>query len=72
MAKILPGENTQPCPILIRYRSPPRQRFARQQRDSHFDNLRGLCHSGYLAELLDIECPIRQLLSIAVKLLGFI
>ena len=44
MAKILPAANTQPCPILVGDRMPPGQSLARQQSDSHFDNLCRLRH----------------------------
>ena len=69
MAKILPAANYQPCPILVGNRMPPGQSLARQQGDSHLDNLRWLCHPRHFAKLLEVECPILQLLGIPIKLL---
>ena len=70
MAEILLCAYTKLSPIFIGYRSPPGQSLARQQSDSHFDNICGLFHSGHLAELLDVECPVRQLLGITIKFFG--
>ena len=72
MAKILPAANTQPCPILVGDRTPPGQSLARQQGDSHLDNLRRLCHPRHFAKLLDVERPICQLLGVPIKLLGLL
>ena len=72
MAKILPRANTQPCPILVGDRMPPGQSLARQQGDSHLDNLRWLCHPHHFAKLLDIERPICQLLGVPIELLGLL
>ena len=69
MAEILPCAYTKLCPILINYRSPPGQSLARQQGDSHLDNLCGLHHACHFTELLDVERPVFQLLGISVILL---
>ena len=72
MENILPAANTQPCPILVCDRMPPGHSLARQQGDSHLDNLRRLCHPRHFAKLLDVKHPICQLLGIPIKLLGLL
>ena len=72
MAKILPRAYTQPCPILISYRSPPGLHLSREQGDSHLDNLHQLCHPRHFTKLLDVEHPIYQFLGIPIKLLGLL
>ena len=72
MAEILPATNSQPCPILVGNRMPPGQSLARQQGDSHLDNLRWLRHPRHFAKLLDIERPICQLLGVSIELLGLL
>ena len=51
---------------------PPGQSLARQQGDSHLDNLRRLCHPRHFTKLSDVERPIRQLLGIPIELLGLL
>ena len=72
MAEILPAANSQPCPILVGDRTPPGQSLARQQGDSHLDNLRRLCHPRHFTKLLDVKRPICQLLGVPIKLLGLL
>ena len=72
MAKMLPAADSQPCPILVGDRMPPGQSLARQQGDSHLDNLCWLRHPRHFAKLLDVERPIRQLLGIPIELLGLL
>ena len=72
MAEILPATNSQPCPILVGDRTPPGQSLARQQGDSHFDNLCRLRHPRHFAKLLDIERPVCQLLGVSIELLGLL
>ena len=72
MAKVLPCANTQPCPILVGYRSPPGQSLAHQLGNSHLDNLHRLCHACHFAELLDVERPVSQLLGVTIKFLRFV
>ena len=69
MAKVLPSAYSQLGPILICYGPPPSQGLARQQGDSHLDNLHRLCHTRHFTKLLDIKCSVRQLLGITVVLL---
>ena len=69
MAEILPCAYPKLSPILIGYRSPPGQSLARQQSDSHFDNICGLRHACYFTELLDIERLVCQVLGISIILL---
>ena len=71
-SKILPAADSQPCPILVGDQTPPGQSLARQQGDSHLDNLRRLRHPHHFAKLLDVERPIRQLLGIPIELLGLL
>ena len=72
MAKILPAANTQPCPILAGDRMPPGQSLARQQGDSHLDNLCRLRHPRHFTKLLDVERPVCQLLGVSIELLGLL
>ena len=71
MAEILLCAYTKLCPTLIGYRLPPGQSLAHQQGDSDFDNLRGLCHACHFTEVLDVERPVCQLLSVTIYFSGF-
>ena len=72
LAEILPVANTQSCPILVGDRTPPGQSLARQQGDSHLDNLCRLRHPRHFTKLLDVERPISQLLGVPIELLGLL
>ena len=69
MAEILPCAYTKSCPILISYQSTPGQSLPHEQGDSHLDNFCWLRYTCHFTKLLNVKCPICQLLGIAVKLL---
>ena len=68
MAKVLPCAISQPCPIFIRYRSPPGQRLPREQGDSHLDNFCRLHYTCHLTELLNVKRPVSELCGVPIKL----
>ena len=68
MTKVLPSAYSQLGPIFVCHGPPPSQGLACQQGDSHFDNLCWLHHNCHFAELLDVECPVCQLLGVPIKL----
>ena len=51
---------------------PPGQSLARQQGDSHLDNLCRLRHPRHFTKLLDVERPISQLLGVPIEFLRLI
>ena len=69
MAEILPCTYTKSCPILISYLLPPGQHLSREQGDSQLDNFYRLRYTRHLTKLLDVKCPICQLLYVPIILL---
>ena len=72
MAEILPCAYTKSCPVLISYQSPPGQCLSHEQGDSRLDNFHWLRYTRHLTKLLDVECPICQLLGVPIKFLGLL